>query len=73
MGRKRFWITTVLSTFVMAVAMSGLISGYKMGFSVDWPQVWVQSFVFAWPCAFLLSVTVLPKVRQFSEWLAEAL
>ena len=73
MERKRFWITTVLSTLVMAVAMSGLISGYKMGFSADWLQVWGHSCVVAWPCAFLLSVTVLPKVRQFSEWLAEAL
>ncbi|USH04490.1 DUF2798 domain-containing protein [Grimontia kaedaensis] len=72
MERKRFWITTALSTLVMAIAMSGLISGYKMGFSADWPQAWGQSFVVAWPCAFLLSVTVLPKVKQFSEWLAEA-
>ncbi|EGQ9329710.1 TPA: DUF2798 domain-containing protein [Vibrio vulnificus] len=50
--------------------MSGLISGYKMGFSADWPPIWLQSFTIAWPCALLLNLTVLPQVRKMAAWLA---
>ncbi len=34
----QFWLTAILSSLTMATVMSGLISGYKMGFSADWRQ-----------------------------------
>jgi hypothetical protein len=54
----------------MAVIMSGLLSGYKLGFSAEWPSVWLQSFSLAWPCALALNLTVLPQVRKLAAWLA---
>lgn len=48
--------------------MSGIISGSKMGFRADWPPIWLQSFTMAWPCALVLSFTLLPQVRKFSAW-----
>lgn len=72
MSKKQFWLTTILSTFTMAMVMSGLISAYKMGVSIEWPLVWAQSFLIAWPCAFFLNLTVLPQIRTFSAWLCQS-
>ncbi|TFH92241.1 MULTISPECIES: DUF2798 domain-containing protein [Vibrio] len=70
MSRKHFWISAFLSSFTMAVIMSGLISGYKLGFSSDWPAIWLDSFLLAWPAAIVLNLTVLPQIRKLSNWLA---
>ncbi|WP_394143562.1 DUF2798 domain-containing protein [Vibrio atypicus] len=70
MSRRQFWISALLSSFTMAVIMSGLLSGYKLGFSTEWPSVWLQSFSLAWPCALALNLTVLPQVRKLAAWLA---
>ncbi|MEL7290285.1 MAG: DUF2798 domain-containing protein [Pseudomonadota bacterium] len=70
MSRKQFWITALLSSFTMALFMSGLISGYRLGFSSDWPAIWRESFVVAWPVALTLNLTVLPQIRRLSSWLA---
>jgi len=70
MSRRQFWISALLSSFTMAVIMSGLLSGYKLGFSAEWPSVWLQSFSLAWPCALALNLTVLPQVRKLAAWLA---
>jgi len=69
---KQFWISALLSSLTMALIMSGVISGAKMGFSAQWPPVWLSSFLVAWPCALALNLTVLPKVRQLSQWLASS-
>ncbi|PMJ66501.1 MFS transporter permease [Vibrio splendidus] len=58
-----------LSSLTMATIMSGLISGYKMGFSHEWPPIWLQSFLIAWPCAITLNLTVLPLIRKLSAWI----
>ncbi len=71
MTRKHFWISALLSSFTMAVIMSGLLSGYKLGFGSEWPSVWLQSFSLAWPCALLLNLTVLPQIRRLAAWLAK--
>ncbi|MDA0117456.1 MULTISPECIES: DUF2798 domain-containing protein [Vibrio] len=70
MSRKHFWISALLSSLTMAVIMSGLISGYKLGFSSEWPAIWLDSFILAWPAALVLNLTVLPLIRKLSSWLA---
>ncbi len=70
MTRKQFWITALLSSFAMAVIMSGLISGYRLGFNHQWPAIWLDSFILAWPVALFLNLTVLPQIRKLSAWLA---
>ncbi|CAK4074795.1 MFS transporter permease [Vibrio variabilis] len=72
MNRKQFWLSALLSSFTMAAIMSGLLSGYKLGFGDQWPAIWMQSFALAWPCALLLNLTVLPQVRKLATWLATA-
>ncbi|CAV27700.1 DUF2798 domain-containing protein [Vibrio sp. 10N.237.312.C02] len=69
MNNKQFWVTAILSSLTMATIMSGLISGYKMGFSPEWPPIWLQSFFIAWPCAITLNLTVLPLIRKLSAWI----
>lgn len=69
MNRKQFWLTSLLSSVTMALMMSGIISGSKMGFSAEWPAIWFQSFCVAWPCAWGLNLTVLPQIRKFVAWL----
>lgn len=69
MNNKLHWVTAILSSLVMAIMMSGIISGYKMGFSQAWPPIWLNSFWIAWPCALTLSLTLLPQVRKVAEWL----
>ncbi|KJY81840.1 MFS transporter permease [Vibrio galatheae] len=69
MSRKHFWISALLSSLTMAIIMSGLISGYRLGFSIEWPEMWLDSFLLAWPTALLLNLTVLPQIRKLSNWL----
>ncbi|GMM87879.1 DUF2798 domain-containing protein [Vibrio fortis] len=71
MNKKLHYVTATLSSLVMAVLMSGIISGTKMGFSHDWPPVWLNSFLLAWPCALVLSLTLLPKVKKLAEWICK--
>ncbi|KAA8602860.1 MULTISPECIES: DUF2798 domain-containing protein [Vibrio] len=71
MNNKQFWVTALLSSLTMATIMSGVISGYKMGFSHEWPSIWLQSFFIAWPCAFTLNLTVLPLIRKFAAWICK--
>ena len=70
MSRKQFWISALLSSLTMALIMSGLISGYRLGFSSQWPAIWLDSFILAWPVALTLNLTVLPQIRKLSAWLA---
>ncbi|KGY14387.1 MFS transporter permease [Vibrio tubiashii] len=70
MSRKHFWITALLSSLTMAIIMSGLISGYRLGFNHQWPAIWLDSFILAWPVALTLNLTVLPQIRKLSNWLA---
>lgn len=67
---KEFFISLTLSTFTMAGLITGLISGYNSGFSSLWPTLWQTSFFIAWPFAIVLSLTVTPKVKILSVWLA---
>ncbi|MEF1256957.1 MULTISPECIES: DUF2798 domain-containing protein [unclassified Vibrio] len=69
MNRKQFWVSALLSSLTMAVIMSGLLSGYKLGFNHQWPAIWLDSFIIAWPVALTLNLTVLPQVRRLSSWL----
>ena len=47
-SRKQFWLTALMSSFVMALIMSGVLSGYKLGFNAQWPQIWLNGFTIAW-------------------------
>ncbi|OLQ95018.1 MFS transporter permease [Vibrio ponticus] len=69
MNTKQFWLTALMSSFTMALMMSGVLSGYKLGFSSDWSLIWLESFSLAWPCALFLNLTVLPQVRRLAAWI----
>ncbi|WP_420907134.1 DUF2798 domain-containing protein [Vibrio rotiferianus] len=62
---KQIWITALLCSFTMALIMSGIISATKLGFTYEWLTSWPISFLFAWPCALLLNLTLLPKIRSW--------
>ncbi|WPC76747.1 DUF2798 domain-containing protein [Vibrio porteresiae] len=70
MNQKQFWLSAILSSLVMGTIMSGVLSGYRIGF--DWPQWkenWQTGFCVAWPLALFLNLTILPKIRQLAHWL----
>lgn len=71
MNKKQFWLTAILSSLTMALVMSGIISLSKMGLSWDWFYAWPYSFAVAWPCALLLNLTLLPKIRGLAERLSQ--
>lgn len=70
-SRKQFWLTALMSSFVMALIMSGVLSGYKLGFNAQWPPIWLNGFTIAWPLALLLNLTVLPQIRNLAAWLSK--
>lgn len=73
MTRTQFWITSVLSSFSMAVMMSGIITASKVGFNDLLPAAWLSSLIIGWPCALFLNITILPKIKTASNKLASKL
>ncbi|END5390062.1 DUF2798 domain-containing protein [Vibrio vulnificus] len=42
-----------------------MLQSARLTLWVDRPPIWLQSFSIAWPCALLLNLTVLPRVRKW--------
>lgn len=70
MSKKERLIQALLGSMFMALMMSGVISLSKVGLNLHWLSSWRDSFLVAWPVAFALNLTVMPKVRLFAHWLA---
>lgn len=70
MSKKEILIQAMLGSLFMALMMSGVISLSKVGLNLQWLSAWRDSFFVAWPVAFALNLTVMPRVRRFGHWLA---
>lgn len=70
MKRKEVLLQAILGSLFMALMMSGVISLSKIGWQPAWFPAWRDAFFVAWPVAFLLNLTVMPKVRRLASWLA---
>lgn len=70
MSKKEILIQAILGSLFMALMMSGVISLSKVGLNLQWLNAWRDSFFVAWPVAFALNLTVMPKIRRFAHWLA---
>ncbi len=65
--RQRF-LTSLFMSFFMALIMSGIIIGHQVG--VTHPEFglnWRDSFLFAWPIAFLAAFCIQPLVKHLVE------
>lgn len=56
MDKPTLILAQLLISFLMALAMSGIMSAMAMGLSVEWLSMWPRQFVTAWPIAFVLSL-----------------
>ncbi|ENM5728998.1 DUF2798 domain-containing protein [Vibrio mimicus] len=70
MSKKEILIQAILGSLFMALMMSGVISLSKVGLNLQWLSAWRDSFFVAWPVAFALNLTVMPKIRRVAHWLA---
>ena len=70
MSKKERLFQAILGSLFMAIMMSGVITLNKVGLNLQWLSSWRDSFFIAWPVAFVLNLTVMPKIRQFAHWLA---
>ncbi|ENM5772386.1 DUF2798 domain-containing protein [Vibrio mimicus] len=70
MSKKEILIQAILGSLFMALMMSGVISLSKAGLNLQWLSAWRDSFFVAWPVAFALNLTVMPKIRRVAHWLA---
>ncbi|WP_264048477.1 DUF2798 domain-containing protein [Methylobacterium flocculans] len=55
---KTLLLAQVLITFMMAGAMSGIMSMITLGPTTEWLHAWPKQFLIAWPIAFLLTLVV---------------
>ncbi|EOE2120626.1 DUF2798 domain-containing protein [Vibrio vulnificus] len=70
MSKKEILIQAILGSLFMALMMSGVISLSKVGLNLHCLSAWRDSFFVAWPVAFALNLTVMPKIRRLAHWLA---
>ncbi|WP_159739066.1 DUF2798 domain-containing protein [Vibrio atypicus] len=70
MNKKERLFQAILGSLFMAMMMSGVITLNKVGLNLQWLSLWRDSFFIAWPVAFALNLTVMPKICHFAHWLA---
>ncbi len=64
---KRFaLLAQIFMTFMMAATMSGLMSLFHAGFTLEWLQGWPLQFVIAWPIAFCLTMVCWPLAMKLA-------
>ncbi|BDY06544.1 DUF2798 domain-containing protein [Ferrimonas sp. YFM] len=66
MNRPKLLITALLGSFTMGLIMSAALTTIHTGFDANWTLRWGESFLMAWPLAFLLSLTVMPRVAELA-------
>lgn len=67
MSKKFVLLSQVFMTFIMAAIMSGLMSLFAMGPSMEWLAAWPKSFIVAWPIAFALTMVAWPTSMTLAK------
>lgn len=67
MNKKFIFLSQVFMTFIMASIMSGLMSLFAMGPSMEWLAAWPKSFIIAWPIAFALTMVAWPASMALAK------
>lgn len=73
MDKKTLILTQIIMTFLMAVAMSGIMSFISLGPTAHWLAVWPKSALIAWPFAFALSAIAFPLAARIAGWITRRL
>ncbi|MDQ2094492.1 DUF2798 domain-containing protein [Rhodalgimonas zhirmunskyi] len=66
MEKKTLILTQVIMTFIMAVAMSGIMSLINLGPTALWLMVWPKTALIAWPFAFVLGGIAFPVAARIA-------
>ncbi|RQP10054.1 MAG: DUF2798 domain-containing protein [Microbacteriaceae bacterium] len=57
---KTVFLTQLIMTFIMATVMSGVMSLFATGPSLEWLARWPLQIAIAWPIAFALTMVAWP-------------
>ncbi|UYV38194.1 DUF2798 domain-containing protein [Rhodobacteraceae bacterium D3-12] len=60
MQKKTMILTQIIMTFMMATAMSGIMSFIALGPTALWLSTWPRTALIAWPIAFVLGAIAFP-------------
>ena len=69
MPKKTMIITQVIMTFMMATAMSGIMSLIALGPTALWLSLWPKTALIAWPIAFVLGAIAFPLSARIAGFL----
>ena len=69
MQKKTMLITQVIMTFMMATAMSGIMSLLALGPTTLWLSAWPKTALIAWPIAFVLGAIAFPLSARIASFL----
>lgn len=71
--QRRRLIAGVLMTTAMAGALSGFFTFLVVGFTAEWPGLWLSRFLMGWPVGFVVSAIVVSPIQKLAARLAGAL
>ncbi len=54
--KKTLLLAQLFITFQMAVSMSGIMSLFQLGLTMEWLMAWPGQFIIAWPIAFIFTM-----------------
>lgn len=69
MQKKTMILTQVIMTFIMATAMSGIMSFIALGPTAFWLSNWPKTALIAWPIAFVLGGIAFPVSARIANFL----
>ena len=66
MNKNFILLSQIFMTFMMAAAMSGLMSLFHSGPTLEWLKDWPLQFLIAWPIAFCLTMVAWPAAMTMA-------
>lgn len=54
--KKTLLLAQLFITLMMAASMSGIMSLFQLGLTMEWLMAWPGQFIIAWPIAFLFTM-----------------
>ncbi len=72
MDKRTALLAQVVTTFLMALTMTGTMSLIAMGPSAAWLAQWPVSFITAWPIAFVFTMVARPAAVKVAIRLTQS-
>ena len=66
MSKSFILLSQVFMTFMMAASMSGIMSLFHAGLTLEWLKDWPLQLLIAWPIAFCLTMVAWPAAMTMA-------